>query len=623
MRVFRNNILRLMTAMTVVVLTACSSGDDLSDIFDQNEFPSQPSNSGGSTTTGSTATGLELDDLSIAIDSTALAETVTAPAESADDYEDYVGSFSEKATITITYSGTTATVSGSAADVEVSVDGADVTVTSAAKGINYVLQGSASEGSFKVASSEKKFKLTLNGVTLKNSDGPAINIQSGKRCYVVANDGTVNTFTDGTSYALSTEDQKGTIFSEGELLFHGAGRIRVYANTKAGIASDDYIVTWPTTNIYVKATAGNGMKANDAITINGGVINVETSATAAKGLSSDGLFTVRGGRTTAITTGGGTYEDNEAKGSAGVKADSTFTMTGGELRCKSTGTGGKGISCDQTMTVSDGTIKVITTGGTYKYGSDDTKAKGIKADGDLKIDGGMLLVKATGDDGSEGIESKGTMTINSGTVEVESYDDALNSAKTMTLNGGFVYAAASGNDGIDSNGDLIINGGTIVAYGTSQPEQGLDANEEGGYKLYINGGTVVAVGGGTSYPASSSKQPSIVYGGSLSAGSVLLLSSGSTRLLSMKMLRSYNGSATFLISSPDLSQGTSYTLTTGATVSGTDFAGLITSPTVSSEGSSAATVSSLSSPYSQVGSSTGGMGGGGGHGGWGGGPGGH
>ena len=52
--------------------------------------------------------------------------------------------------------------------------------------------------------------------------------------------------------------------------------------------------------------------------------------------------------------------------------------------------------------------------------------------------------------------------------------------------------------------------------------------------------------------------------------------------------------------------------TTGATASGTDWHGLILSPTVSASGSTSATLSSLSSPYSTCGSSTGGMGGGGG-----------
>ena len=65
------------------------------------------------------------------------------------------------------------------------------------KGVEYILSGTATDGSFK-AYSEKKFKLTLNGLSLTSAQGAAINIQSGKRVFVEAVDGTVNTLTEKT-----------------------------------------------------------------------------------------------------------------------------------------------------------------------------------------------------------------------------------------------------------------------------------------------------------------------------------------------------------------------------------------------------------------------------------------
>jgi hypothetical protein len=227
------------------------------------------------------------------------------------------------------------------------------------------------------------------------------------------------------------------------------------------------------------------------------------------------------------------------------------------------------------------------------------------------------MVRATGDSGSEGIESKSTLTINGGSTEVYAYDDAINSASHMYIKNGYIYTFAINNDGLDANGNLYIQGGTTVAYGTSNPECGLDANEEGGYHLIITGGTVIGIGGGTSYPNSSSTQPSIVYGGSVSSGTTIAVNdSKSNNILSLKMGRSYNGTACFLISSPNLTKGSKYTIYTGATATGTDWHGMITGATISSEGTSAATISSLSSPYSSAGSSSGGMGGGGGQPGW-------
>lgn len=42
---------------------------------------------------------------------------------------------------------------------------------------------------------------------------------------------------------------------------------------------------------------------------------------------------------------------------------------------------------------------------------------------------------------------------------------------------------------------LYIKGGTVYAICSGQPEVAIDANSEGGKKLYLTGGTVVAIGG--------------------------------------------------------------------------------------------------------------------------------
>lgn len=598
----------IMALMATILIASCSIHDDYyRDIMDGNTWNN--TTYGGSSTSTIPTTADQLLSFEITVDSTALDESETIPV----DDEDYVENNSFNSTVYINYNGSTASYTGSVDGVSININNADVIVTSTAKGVNYVLSGSTNDGMFKMASGDdnKKFQLTLNGVNIKNEDGPAINIQVGKRCYVTLADGTFNSLTDGTAYASSSEDQKATLFSEGELLFNGRGKLRVYSNTKNGICSDDYIMFRPGNDIYVKSTSSNCIKANDGIYIKGGVINCETSAQASKGLTTDSVFVMDGGRITAITTGQGEYDsnDNDVNGSAGIKADYAITVNGGELLCKSTGKGGKGISTDQDFHMKDGVVKVITTGTTYSYGNNKTKAKGIKADGNITIDGGSIMVRATGDGGSEGIESKKAITINGGSVEVYSYDDAINSAYDFTLNGGYTYAFAINNDGLDANHNIYVKGGTIVAYGTSQPECGIDANEERGYSVYVTGGTLIGVGGGTSYPSSASTQPSIVYGGSVSSGSTLALNNGDTNILSLEMGRSYNGSACFLITSPSLKKGSAYTLYNSVSAKGTDWHGLISSASLSSMGTSAASVSSLSSPYSTCGSSTGGMGG--------------
>lgn len=551
------NVETCMVALSLL-LGSCISGNDT--FSDSGSSGYSSNSSSGSSSTGTSVSG-DLASFTVAIDSTtAISETETVDA----DNEDFVESGTFESTVTVIYNGTSATVDkGSLSGVTVTTSGADVTVNSEVGGVNYVLKGSTSDGSFKI-NSTKKFKLTLDGVNITNSDGPAINSQSGKRAYVVLADGTSNYLKDGTSYASSTEDQKGTIFAEGKLIFSGGGRLCVYANTKAGISADDYVTIHKDVNIYVKATAGNGIKANDAINICGGIVNIETSATAAKAISSDSLVNISGGRTVVITTGGGEYDsdENDASACAGVKADYAFNMTGGELQCKSSGAGGKGISCDGELTISDGAVRVITEGKTYTSGSSDSKAKGIKADGNVNISGGDVMVRAIGGDGCEGIESKSILTISGGSTQVEAYDDAINSSSHMYIKGDGTYVVAIGlyNDGLDSNGNMYIQGGTIEAYGTTSPECGIDANEESNYHVFFTGGTLLAVGGGNSVPSSSSStQAYISTTGSVTSGSTMELFNGSTSLAQFTPCRSYNN-ASILITCAGLSSGSSYTL---------------------------------------------------------------
>lgn len=74
-------------------------------------------------------------------------------------------------------------------------------------------------------------------------------------------------------------------------------------------------------------------------------------------------------------------------------------------------------------------------------------------------------MKATGGEGSEGIESKSVLTVNEGTVAALCYDDCMNASNSIVLNGGNIYCYSSGNDGIDSNGTLTITGSDrIVGY---------------------------------------------------------------------------------------------------------------------------------------------------------------
>ena len=294
-------------------------------------------------------------------------------------------------TIFIAWSGSSATVTGDS-NGYVTVSGADVTVidTESANTMVLSLSGSTTDGSLLVYRS-LKYTILLNGVSITNTDGPAINNQCSKSLYVVCADGTTNTLTDGTAYATQTFQQKGTLFSEGQIYFSGAGTLNVNGNYKNAIACDDYITV--TSDITINATTAasgtNGIKVNDGMFINGGTLNINVASDGGRGISSNARTTVTGGTTTITTTGDCFIEtvDNvtDTTSAAGIKSDSLFTMTGGSLTITSTGDGGKGIRCNENVEISGGTLTVKTTGS-----NDDAKPKAIKSDTGIIISGGSL-----------------------------------------------------------------------------------------------------------------------------------------------------------------------------------------------------------------------------------------
>ena len=481
-------MIKMMLLASTVMMTSCLADDPFSDgsnnwdySWDDNGSTTTPGSGGSSTTTG------ELTTFSVSIDQTS-AEPTTTASEYLPEEEDALENNSFTTEVNIDMSNPIAFTENG---VEVTVNGGHITANhSSTKNICYVLSGTTTNGSFTVVG-DKKYEVKLNNVNITNPDSAALNLLSGKRAYIMLVDGTSNTLSDGTGGS-----QKGALYCKGKLLFNGSGKLSVTGNTNNAIHSADYIVFRKGNNIYANSTANHGIKANDGIFINGGIINVEVSAEAAKGINCESNIIVNGGRTTVITTGGGTYdtEDNEAKGAACIKADSAFTINAGELWLKSTGSGGKGINVDTEANFTGGNVYIVTEGGQYKSNNDTSSPKGIKADGNINISGGAIWVRTNGYNG-EGIETKSAMNISGGEVASYAYDDAINSKGDMTITGGYVYAQGKNNDGLDANGNIYIKGGLIYAICSGSPEVAIDANTEGGKKLYLTGGTVVAVGG--------------------------------------------------------------------------------------------------------------------------------
>lgn len=494
----------------------------------------------------------------------------------------------EDNTVEILYAGSTAKViiAGNLCDyVTATVTGAHVVLdqsdnvsASTCGEITYVLKGESTDGSF-TQNGAYKSTLELQGLTLTNLTGAAIDVENGKRIALSVKNGTVNTLTDGAA-----GKQKAALYTKGHLELKGKGTLNVTGNTGHAISAKEYVeMKNCTVNILgakkdgincnqyflmesgelnISATGDDGIQVSfkddtdreaedtGSITIAGGTINIsDITATASKALKADGDFIMTGGNLTALTSAPGDWDSSKlkTKASACIGIDGNVTISGGTLDLTATGGGGKGISCDGDFTFGGGELKVVTSGGVLAYtngslnqnytGNTDrinsdykSSPKGVKADGNIDINGGTINIVTSGN-GGEGIESKAVLTINDGLVRVRAKDDAINSSSHMYIKGGTIDVISTGNDGLDSNGNLYIEGGVVMAFGASAPECGIDANEEEGYTVYFTGGYILAAGGGNSVPnRSGSTQPYVSVNSTVKADTQISISNGSETL---------------------------------------------------------------------------------------------
>ena len=339
---------------------------------------------------------------------------------------------------------------------------------------------------------------------------------SNPRIYVLTNvtatyGGTSDISEDtGTSYNAAGIKADGNItIDAGTITVANSGSMSKSIKSKATVTINGGDITLTPSGamqvINSDASYSSGIKAVDFV-MNDGVLKINSSGVAGKGISTTSI-TTNGGSITITNTGApqaaGTSGDYYT--AKGFKTDGNINLLGGIINISMTGKGGKGIKVNgnyvqgasdgtgPTLTVSTtGTAAASSSGGGWGPGGGSSvsgSSKGIKVMGTITINGGSVKVSATGGEGSEGIESKQIMTINGGYVESNTYDDALNCASHMYIKGGYVYAVATNNDAIDSNGNMYLSGGMVFCCGS---EEGLDANSEGGYKVYIQSGANIA-----------------------------------------------------------------------------------------------------------------------------------
>ena len=505
-------------------------------------------------------------------------ETVVTDV-SQEDYNDFVENSTWNRQVFIAYQGTSATVSGKVEGLDITTTGAHVVVKAGeVEGVAYVLSGNTGNGSMKLYGS-KKAQIKLQGVSITNPQGPALNVQSKKRTFVVMADKTLNSLYDGATYAAKgQEDQKGCIFCEGQLLLSGSGHLMVAASHKNGIASDEYIrISGGNIKVSTTATKGVALKAKENVIIGGGAIELLSQGIASKSINSDSLVTITGGKLTSICSGGAVYDeaDQDYSACSGVKADKEILISGGMLSLLSTNTGGKGINAGGSLTIEGGQIDVITTGMRIQDAKGSSSPKAIKSGQDLTVNGGVIRISGSSSDGAEGLESKHYLTVNGGSVIAVGLDDGMNASDGIRIHGGDVFVSACGNDGIDSNGYINITGGNIFTISTAEKQAGIDND---GKTFSIEGGIFVSIGESASMPQERvCKQPVVRCDMTLPAPYVTVQDSNGKDVLSFQT--SHHTPMTILFSSPALQVGSSYAIQAVTSMeSGLENCGILTNP---------------------------------------------
>ncbi len=309
------------------------------------------------------------------------------------DFSAYTeGSSSNASTIYITYNGTSVTVTGDNKSY-VTTSGADVTVNTGTDtdSLLLILSGSTDDGSLLIYR-EKKFGLQLNGVSINNEDGPAINNQCGKSLYCKVVSGTTNTLTDGTDYTEQEYQQKGTFFSEGQIIFSGTGTLNITGTTAHALASDDYIIIDDDMTLNISCSTGNGIKINDGFWMNAGTVDIAVTGDGCRGIKCDSVTVINDGTLTIETAGDCLIETTDGvtdtTSAACIKSDYQVLVTGGTVTLSSSGDGGKGVNCDEDFVMTGGTFSAITTGD-----NEVGKPKAVKADGGITLSGGSFFAK--------------------------------------------------------------------------------------------------------------------------------------------------------------------------------------------------------------------------------------
>ena len=287
-----------------------------------------------------------------------------------------------------------------------------------------------------------KIKIVLKNAAIENSTGPAIYITAADKVFITAYEGTENTVSDGAEYSSEYTDSNvdAAIFSRADLTLNGRGSLTIKGNFKCGIASkDDLVICELTLNI---TSAGRGIEGKDCVKCTGAEITVNAGG--------DGIKS--------------TNTEDESRGYVYIESGSYVITAQND-----------GIEAMTALKISDGDFTIKTGGGSQNAA---THSEGFNMKG---FNQGTETQSTEETESAKAVKCSTLISINGGSFNIDSADDAIHSNSDAEINGGSIIIS-SGDDGIHADDALIINGGDIKI---SKSYEGLE-----GTAVTVTGGKI-------------------------------------------------------------------------------------------------------------------------------------
>lgn len=375
------------------------------------------------------------DGLEDIIDTTMYSATVAN--EFTDDDEDVVdhesNNFLEQNTAMVFLADENTIITNDVEDTLIYMEQGDLIVESTKK-LTLIVTGTLN-GSIDIFKTDGKLQLILDGVDITSDSGPAINLQTAKRTFVVLAEGSTNQLTDGPVHPTMTGGYKtkGTLFSESQIIISGEGELNVTGRYKHGIVSDDYLKVLSGT-IRVLSAESDGFHANDYIAIDGGTIDINAN--------SDGIECEKG----FVAINGGTITIRAGKD--GIKTSHQEP----------------GLLINPYVHINNGVLDIT------------VLKEGIKSTASIILKQGAVIINSLDD----AVSAVGEVRILDGIYLLHSVDkQTLDGDLGVTIEGGMLVLLADGDtDAIESDASQIeLNGGTIVIAGPDNMD--LSASQQG------------------------------------------------------------------------------------------------------------------------------------------------